>query len=241
MAAVLLNNVDHRDLRVAVGHHARYGDAINQTRVFPAEFEELQRDYAILLRRNDAGALYATVLLGLDPDENLFLAGDGEGEGGAGRWDARYVPATRARGPFSIGVGDDGEPMVYVDVDDARIDADGEPVFRDLGGNAPLLDHVSAMLQRIYVGLETEQAMFDAFEAAGLLEPATLQLDLGEGQRYTIPDRFTIDAGRLAALDGDALDRLHRADFLRPALWIASSLGNLRHLIDRKLRSEAGG
>ena len=41
MAAVLLNNVDHRDLRVAVGHHARYGDAINQTRVFPAEFEEL--------------------------------------------------------------------------------------------------------------------------------------------------------------------------------------------------------
>ncbi|GAA0673064.1 hypothetical protein FHT00_001613 [Sphingomonas insulae] len=233
MASVLLNNVDHRDLRVAVGHHARYGDAINQTRVFPAEFEELQREYAILLRRDDAGALYATVLLGLDPDENLFL--DGE------RWDARYVPATRARGPFSIGVDADGEPMVYVDIDDPRIVADGEPVFRELGGNAPLLDHVSAMLQRIYVGLETEQAMFAAFDAAGLLEPATLQLDLGEGRRYNIPDHWTIDAGRLAALDGDALERLHRADLLRSAMWIASSLGNLRHLIDRKLRSEAGG
>lgn len=233
MAAVLLNNIDHRDLRVAVGHHARYGDAINQTRVFPAEYEELQRDYAILLRRDERGALFATVQLGLNPDENLFL--DGE------RWDSRYVPATCARGPFSIGVDEQGEAMIHVEPDHVRIVADGEPVFLPLGGNAPLLDHVSAMLQRIYLGLQTERAMFDSFDAAGLLEPATLQLDLGEGRRYTIPDRFTIDAGRLAALDGAALERLHRHDHLRPALWIASSLGNLRHLIDRKLRSEARG
>lgn len=230
---VLLNNVDHRDLRVAVGHHARYGDAINQTRVFPAEFEELQRDYAILIRRDDDGSLFATVLLGLDPDENLFL--DGE------RWDARYVPAARARGPFSIGVSSDGEPMIHVDLDHPRVGTTGERVFRDLGGNGPLLDYVSAMLQRIYVGLETEKRMFEAFAAADLLEPATLQLDLADGRRYDIPHRFTVDAGRLAALDGETLARLHRDDFLRPALWIASSLGNLRHLIDRKLRKEAHG
>jgi len=230
---VLLNNIDHRDLRVAVGHHARYGDAINQTRVFPGEFEELQRDYAILLRRDEQGVLFATVLLGLDPDENLFL--DGE------NWDARYVPAARARGPFSIGVDAGGEPMIHVDPDHPRIVDDGEPVFRELGGNAPLLDHVSTMLQRIYVGLETEKAMFDAFADAGLLEPATLQLDLADGRRYDIPDRFTVDAGRLAALDGDALAALHRDDFLRPAFWIATSLGNLRHLIDRKLRKELRG
>lgn len=233
MAAVLLNNIDHRDLRVAVGHHARYGDAINQTRVFPAEYEELQRDYAILLRRDERGDLFATVQLGLDPDENLFL--DDE------RWDARYVPATCARGPFSIGVDEQGEPMIHVEPDHVRIVANGEPVFLPLGGNAPLLDHVSAMLQRIYLGLQTECAMFDAFDGAGLLEPATLRLDLGEGRCYNIPDRFTIDAGRLAALEGAALERLHRHDYLRPALWIASSLGNLRHLIDRKLRSEARG
>jgi hypothetical protein len=232
MPVALLNNVDHRDLRVRTGHDARYGDAINQTRVFPAEYEELQREYAILLRRDEQGAFFATVLLGLDPDENLFLD--------AARWDARYVPATCARGPFSIGVVD-GEPMIHVDPDHPRIAADGEPVFRDQGGNAPLLDHVSAMLQRIYVGLESEQAMFAAFAAADLLEPATLQLDLGDGRRYNVPDRFTIDTGRLAALDGEALARLHRDDFLRPALWIASSLGNLRHLIDRKLRSEVRG
>ncbi len=233
MSAVLLNNVDHRSLRVAVGHHARYGDAINQTRVFPAEFEQLQRDYAILLRRDEGNAIFATVLLGLDPDENLFLHGE--------RWDARYVPATRARGPFSIGVDPGGEPMIHVEPDHPRVCADGEPVFREHGGNAPLLDHVSAMLQHIFTGLQGEQAMFDAFAAAGLMTPATLQLALGDGRSYNLPDHWTIDAERLAALDGDTLARLHRNDHLRPAMWIASSLGNLRHLIDRKLRSDIGG
>lgn len=237
MAAVLLNNVDHRDLRVAIGYHARYGDAINQTRVFPAEFEELQREYAILLRRDEQGQFFATVLLGLDADENLFL----DGEQGDERWDARYVPATRARGPFSIGLDDAGEPMIHVEPDHSRVRADGQPVFREHGGNAALLDHVSAMLQRIYTGLQSEQALFDALAAADLLTAATLQLDVGEGRRYNLPDHWTVDAERLAQLDGDALARLHRDDHLRPALWIASSLGNLRHLIDRKLRSKHGG
>lgn len=236
MPAVLLNNVDHRDLRVAVGHHARYGDAINQTRVFPAEFEELQREYAILLRRDEQEAFFATVLLGLDPDVNLFL----DGAQGRERWDARYVPATRARGPFSIGVDDRGEPMIHVEPDHPRVRADGEPVFREHGGNAALLDHVSAMLQRIYAGLQGERALFDALAAADLLTPATLQLELGDGRRYDLPDHWTVDAERLAVLDGDVLARLHRDDHLRPAVWIASSLGNLRHLIDRKLRSETG-
>lgn len=233
MTFVLLNNVDHRDLRVAVGHHARYGDAINQTRVFPPEFEELQRDYAILLRRDEGNRLYATVLLGLDPDENLFL--DGE------RWDARYIPATRARGPFSIGHDADGAPMVFVDPDHPRLTPDGMPVFRDHGGNAPLLDHVSAMLQRIYVGVQTEAELFDALEGAGLLTPALLQLDLDEGRRYNIPDCLTVDTDRLAALDPETLAMLHAQDHLRPAIWIASSLGNLRHLIDRKIRKDAHG
>ena len=237
MPAVLLNNVDHRDLRVAIGHHARYGDAINQTRVFPAEFEELQREYAILLRRDEQGQFFATVLLGLDPDENLFL----DGEQGDDHWDARYVPATRARGPFSIGLDEAGEPMIHVEPDHPRVRADGQPVFRVHGGNAPLLDHILAMLQRIHTGLQSEQALFDALAAADLLTAATLQLDVGDGRRYNLPDHWTIDAERLAQLDGDTLARLHRDDHLRPAFWIASSLGNLRHLIDRKLRSEHGG
>lgn len=41
---VLLNNIDHAQLRVAQGYGAAFGDAVNQALVFPTEFEALQRD-----------------------------------------------------------------------------------------------------------------------------------------------------------------------------------------------------
>jgi hypothetical protein len=228
---VPLNNVDHAELRVLAGHGARFGDAVNQAVVFASEFEALQRDYAILLRRNAEGAYRAVVLLGVERDENLFLDGD--------RWDARYVPALHARGPFSIGVSGDGEPMIHVDLDHPRVDPAGEPVFRDHGGNAPLLDRATAALRAIYAGRALGEAMIAGWSALGLIAPVTLQLDLAADRRVNVPDCHTIDAARLAALDGAALERLHREDLLRPAIWMASSLDNVRHLLDRKLRRDA--
>src|ERR1044072_4866376 len=97
----LLNNVDHHDLRVIVGHSAAFGDAINQALVFPTEFDAVQREYPILFRRDAAEGLQAVALLGLDRDENLFLDEAG--------WHARYVPAGQQRGPFPIGLRQDGE------------------------------------------------------------------------------------------------------------------------------------
>src|SRR5262245_31107251 len=91
---VLLNNVDHHDLRVIVRHGPEFGDSVNQLLVFPTEFESLQREYPIFFRRDQDGSYQPVVLLGLDREENLFLD--------AGEWRASYVPALAQRGPFSI-------------------------------------------------------------------------------------------------------------------------------------------
>jgi hypothetical protein len=93
MNPVLVNNIDHADLHVAIRAGADYGDSVNQMPIFPSEFEEAQRSFPIVFRRGDAG-VQAFVLLGLDRDENLFLSGD--------RWTSAYVPAIQRRGPFSI-------------------------------------------------------------------------------------------------------------------------------------------
>lgn len=232
---VLLNNVDHGDLRIVLDRGAAHGDAVNQCVVFVTEFEELQREYPIVFRRDPAGAYRATVLLGLDADENLYLDGN--------RWEARYIPALMQRGPFSIGMpaeGDEGGPMIHVDLSHPRVSrAEGAPVFLDHGGNAPLLDHVGDLLRSIYAGSRIGPAMFSAFEANDLLEPVELRIDVEDGRRYTVPDCFTIAQDRLAALGADALAALHRDDFLRPAIWAASSLANVSRLIDAKIRRDA--
>lgn len=238
MNRVLLNNVDHADLRVAIRAGADYGDSVNQLPIFPAEFEEAQRSFPIIFRPEGDG-LQAYVLLGLDRDENLFL--DGE------RWTSSYVPAFQRRGPFSIAIGpagpheiEPGEPMIHVDVDDPRVGmSDGLPVFREHGGNAPLLNHVSDVLRTIYEGLQTAPAIYAAWREAGLLQPITLQISLDDESAYELPDLLTVDRQALAELSGERLERLHRAGLLEGAILAAASLGNVQRLIELKTRKRA--
>jgi hypothetical protein len=238
---VLLNNVDHQDLRVDTRHGAAYGDAINQALIFPTEYEDIQREYPIFFRRDEAGDFQSIALLGLDRDENLFL-----GEGG---WQARYVPAIQRRGPFSIGLRErdgDGraEPMIHIDLDHPRIGAgegEGEALFLPHGGNAPYLERVTEVLRQIYTGLEVSKPMFAAFAAQELIRPVAIEAQLSDEEKYVLPDFYTIDEVRLAALDGASLERLHEAGFLRAAFLAAASLGNMSRLIELKNSRRAAG
>ncbi|UZK70679.1 SapC family protein [Sphingomonas sp. S1-29] len=239
MNRVLLNNVDHHAMKVAILSGAAFGDCANQLPVFPSEFQELQREFAIVFRRNDDG-IDAYVLLGLDRDENLFL-----GEHG---WTSRYVPAIQRRGPFSIALArpdPGGAPantdlMIHVDLDDPRVgDPDGLPLFLDHGGNAPYLDEAGAVLTVIFEGMQTARAINAELEAAGLLKPVTMQIDLDDETQYEVPDLLTVDPQALAELSGDALERLHRSGLLHAATMAACSLGNIPELIARKNRKRA--
>ena len=231
---VLLNNIDHGDVRVATGHGAEFGDAVNQTLVFPTEWEAVQREYPILFRRGEDGRFQSVAILGLDRDENLFLEG--------GVWHGRTVPALHQRGPFSIGLqaskaGGEAEPMIHIDLDHPRVSrSEGQPVFLPQGGNTPYLDAVAGVLRRIHAGVMVTAALFDAFEAHALIQPIALEIALDDTRRYTLDGFHTIDADRLAALDGAALQALHAQGFLQPAFWALSSLGNVATLIDRKNR-----
>jgi hypothetical protein len=231
MNPIQINNVDHADLRVSPRAGAAFGDAANQALVFPAEFEELQREFPIVFRRREAG-IGAYALLGLDRDENLFLEDD--------RWVSRYVPASHRRGPFSIGLvagaaGERGEPMIHVDIDDPRVgDPEGLPLFLQHGGNAPYLNHISAVLRLLYQEMDSAPPAYAALDDAGLLTEVTLSIDVSEDRRYTVPDVVVVDVERLAGLAGASLERLHRSGILRLAILAAASLGNVQQLIVRK-------
>lgn len=236
MNRVLLNNVDHADLRVIAAHGVAFGDGVNQTLLLPTEFEAAQREYPILIRKDAAGAYQAVALLGLDRDENLFLDETG--------WNARYIPAVQRRGPFSIALqrderGGEPRPMIHVDLDHPRISAEGEPLFLSAGGNSPYLQSVSQTLGQIHDGLEIAGPMFAAFEQYGLIEPIDIEIKLDDSTSYAVPDVYTIAPDRLNALTGEALERLHQSGLLRAAQWIVSSMGNIEDLIARKNRRRA--
>jgi len=236
MNRVLLNNVDHAELRVIAEHGVAYGDGLNQTLLLPTEFEAAQREYPILIRK-DADAYQAVALLGLDRDENLFLDETG--------WNARYIPAVQRRGPFSIALqhdarGEAPRAMIHVDLDHPRVSLDqGERLFLPAGGAAPYLQSVNRTLGLIHEGLEVAGPMFAVFDELGLIQPIDIEIKLDDQTCYDVPDVYALSPDRLAAVAGADLERLHQSGLLRAAWALIASMGNIEDLIARKTRKRA--
>ncbi len=222
----LLNNIQHKDLKVIARHSAAFGDNVNQVAIVPTEFEAIQREYPILLSKAASGEYQALALLGLDKDENLFLDQQG--------WHARYVPAMQVRGPFLIGF-QQQEAMIHIDLDHPRVSrSEGEPLFLPQGGNSPYLEHITRVLRLMHQGMAVSSSMYAAFAELALIEPVAVRIDLSDREQYRLADYYTIGEERLAQLGGANLDRLHKAGYLRAAYFVASSLKNMNRLIDLK-------
>lgn len=232
----LLNNVAHKDLRVATGFDPRFGDDVGMVPAFPSEYAELQREYPIFFRKDTDGQWMSVALLGFEQHENLFLRD--------GRWNAAYLPGAAAKGPFLIGFQEqriDGElhqaPVIHVDLDHPRVNTvDGQAVFLPQGGNSPYLDHIADVLRGIRDGTEFGAAMFAAFDALGLIQPVQLAVELDARHRVDVRGLYGIDRDALAALDGPALERLNRAGYLEGAYLVLASLHNVRRLMAEKQR-----
>lgn len=236
---VLLDNVEHQNLKIDAVRGSEADDHVNQTLVFPNEFRDLQRDYPILFRKNEEGEFQAVVLLGLDRDENLFLKDGG--------WDAKYIPAVQARGPFSIALQksahqpDAGaEAKIQIDLDHASVNSEqGFSLFLPHGGNAPYLEHMVNVLRALHDGVAISHAFFSTLDDLGLIEPIALEVKTSETKQFSVPGVYSIDQEKFQSLSAADLDRLHKSGMLAACYWVLASLDNISDLVDRKNR--AGG
>ena len=227
---VLLNNVDHKELRIITTRGAAYGDNVMLAITFPAEFRDLQAHYPIVFRKAADGVSFEPVaLFGFQDGENLFL--DGE------KWDASYVPLAIERQPFLIGV-TSGEPMVHVDVASPRVSrTEGQEVFLTHGGNSEYLEQLNSVLGAIYQGLQATPAFINALLEHSLLESFVFDIELDDGSQNRLAGLYTINEEKLAALGAEALGRLHQGGYLHAIYMSLASLSRFRDLIDRKNRA----
>jgi hypothetical protein len=226
---VLLQNTDHKDLRIIAERGAVYGDDVMFSLTFPAEFRNVQAHYPIVFRRTDDEQGYeALALFGLEQDENLFLGPEG--------WDASYVPLAILRQPFLIGRHGD-ELNVHIDLDNPRVSrTHGEPLFLPYGGTTEYLDNINSILLTIHQGLQAMPAFLGALQHHALLEPFVADIELKDGSQHRLTGFSTINEDRLAALPGETLDSLHRAGHLQAIYMVLASMSHFRSLIERKER-----
>lgn len=231
---VLLNNVDHKDLRVINSRSAEYGDNVMFAITFPSEFRNLQAHYPIVFRKSPDGVTFQPIaLFGFQEGENLFLGRDG--------WDAAYLPLTIERQPFLIGVGG-GELMVHVDLNNPRISATaGEPVFLAHGGTTEFLERMNSVLLSIHQGLEGMPAFIAALLQHELLESFVLDIELNDGSQNRLAGFYAINEDRLNSLNGNVLEQMNKAGYLQAIYMVIASFSNFRALIERKNQRHAAG
>ena len=231
---VMLNNVDHKDLRIATGHGAHLGDNVMLVPTFPAEFRNLQSYYPIVFRKGDDGSFEAVALLGFQEGENLFLDG--------ARWDAAYMPMLHERQPFLIGVSGE-EMMINIDLDHPRVrqgGSEGEAVFLPHGGSSEFLDRANSLLMTIHQHLQACRPFMNALVEHELLESFVLDVELSDGSQNRLMGFYAINEDKLAKLDDAAVARLYRTGYLQAIYMAVASLSQFRQLIERKNRSHAG-
>ena len=225
----VLNNVDHKDLRVITEHGEKWGDATQCALTFAAEFLQVQGHYPVFFvadRQNDT--FHALAMFGFAENENLFLSSKG--------WNANYIPLSMALKPFLIGQsGDTDQLTIHIDLDSPRISlSEGEPVFLRHGGTSPFLDDVSERLGTLHQGLEQNAAFIAAMKNHELLEPFTLDVEFVDGANSHVAGYYTINEEKLDTLDPESLAELQKKGFLKAAYMVIASMVQIRALIERR-------
>jgi hypothetical protein len=231
----LLNNVDHKDLRIITERSAKFGDNVRGALTFSWEFRSVQAHYPIVFNKNpETGEFTALAMFGFEEGENLFLGDDG--------WTTSYIPMTMSIQPFLIGFqeppenrGPDSKPVIHIDMDSPRIsDSEGEPVFLPHGGISEYLEEVNSRLDAIHGGYAGDQEFLAMLAEHDLLESFVLDVKLNDGSEKRMTGFYTINEERLRSLDGALLASLNAKGFLLPIYMAIASLSNLRTMIDKR-------
>lgn len=238
---VLLDNVNHRDLRVRKVYAPGEGYDVNVARVFPSEFIAVQREYPMLFMKNtETGNFEVVALLGFENGENLFLGSPG--------WDADFIPLSIQRQPFLIGFQHqevDGVPtqvpVIHIDLDHPSVSTDeGEPLFLAQGGEGPHLERMASVLKAIHEGHEQSENFARTLVGLELIESVKIEVEFGDGSKQSLSGLFKINEERLAGLSGNALEVLNSSGQLQSVYLMLASLSSMSRLIERKNRQLKG-
>ena len=223
--AVPLDGNTHRALKFKPFADHQFAAGIGIAPLAAIEIPSACRDYPVVFTRLADGSLGVFALLGAREGENRYLDA-------AGRWNARYVPAFIRRYPFIFAAAEDNRLALCIDQDCANLQDDaGEPLFTDAGEPAPLLANALQFLAAYQADFERGREFLRKLDAAGVLRPASFNIQDVDGKPQTLIDGLLIvDEASLPRLpDAVVRDWLMSGDLARIHAHLIS-LANLAGL-----------
>lgn len=209
---VPLNPAQHAALRVKAGAAAQHGDDQRFVQVVLREFPLLAIHYPILLSKDaETGAFFCGAMMGIDPNENLFL----DRNGGM----TAYRPLNLQRMPF-YAAGD----QLAIDLDSSRVGSEGERLFDDDGHPSAFTRAIAATLSELRPGIAATKTFIARLLELELIEPIDISLSFDDGETRELRELYTIDQDRLRGLPDAAVLDLFRSGHLHSISLMVASL-----------------
>ena len=195
------------------------------------EFAAACRDYPIAFVSSDGRNFVAMMVLGLESQQNLFVAADGG-------WDAAvYLPAYVRRYPLCMTrVTVDGreQPERIACVEKRAINARGEALHDAKGEPLPLWEERRKLLFEYEADLVRSDEMTQALAGLGLLEPFSMQAIPNQGAPLAMTGMYRVAEHKLGALAPEKLKELTLQGVLARVYAHLISLSNFGRLLDRR-------
>jgi len=239
---VLLNNIDHQDVKIITDKSAEYGNNSMYSVIFPLEFKHVQADYPIFFHKDHASDEYtALALFGFKEDENLYLQDN--------NWQASYIPLMVEREPFLIGFQQqdaqtaendetNNNTVIHLDIDSPRVSkTEGTDIFLPQGGNSEYINRISNILKTIHDSKASTKLFMDTMKEHDLFEGFNLDIQLKDGSNNRLTGFYTINENKLRALSGETLADLNKSGILMLIYMVIASHENINALIQKKEQS----
>jgi hypothetical protein len=221
---------------VSIEPVARYAFSagINAVPLMAVEFVRAATEYAIVFTAAGDDVVPAAVL-GVRPEQNLFLSADAQ-------WQAGYIPAFIRRYPFVFSASADQRTLTLcIDESHPGVNREGrgERLFGDDGKPSPYTGQVLKFLQEYQAQFERTRVFGQRLKALGLLEPMQAQVVTRLGEKLSLGGFMALPRERLRTLGGDALATLAKTDELELLYLHLYSLRNFDKVKDRLIGSLA--
>ncbi|TXM67544.1 SapC family protein [Methylobacterium sp. WL12] len=171
-----------------------------------------------------AGQWSLVGVLGLKPDQNLYVTPDGQ-------WIGSYIPAVFRAFPFSMRRSETGEVILCVDEGSGLVleSGEGEPFFGEGGEPSDSIKQVLSFLSETAKSEAVLTQACGALHAQGVFEPWPITIDGDEGQQQ-VGGLYRINEAALNRLDDVSFNQLRRAGVVPLAYAQLLSIGNLTDL-----------
>jgi hypothetical protein len=226
--AVPVSAEKHRDWSLEARTSYAFAAQSSAVPIIIAEFPTAAHDYGIVFT-GTGERVHPVVILGLKPDENLFVDE-------AGNWTGNYIPAFVRRYPFMFAKSPDGSQF-FLCIDEAydgwNQAGKGQPLFDAEGKQTEFLRKMMRFVTE-YQGVANATSVFcQQIQDLDLLDPMTARFKLPSGQDAQLSGFRAINRDKLKELSGDKLSELMKSGALDLVYAHLLSLRNIGLMVAR--------